>query len=370
MDLIKKIIHKYKLMKKEKEEKCSALISKIDIAIQDKCDLLINEDFIESSKVTEWYEKYSSLISEINSPKIKKLKYTKHYSSLITKKEELQKINDSLKEIISIHNQTICETKLENAYNIIGKVEEQTLDKQQMMCIIKETHNHLVVAGAGTGKTTTIIGKIKYLLKSEQCSPEDILVLSFTNASAYEMSQRINKETNVQIEASTFHKLGLNIITEVNNISPKITNLNLRKFINDKINIFIQNNEYLKLLNNYILKSKVAAKSESEFQTMEEYEEYLKLNPPNTINGEKVKSYGEVDIANFLAQNKVAYIYEKPYEKDTRTNEYNQYYPDFYLPEYNIYIEYFGINQNGEVPSYFKKTDNKTATETYQEGIA
>ena len=52
-----------------------------------------------------------------------------------------------------------------------------------------------------------------------------------------------------------------------------------------------------------------------------------------------------MEIANFLAQNSVEYIYEKAYPIDTRNTEYGQYIPDFFLPEYNIYIEYFGINR-------------------------
>ena len=55
------------------------------------------------------------------------------------------------------------------------------------------------------------------------------------------------------------------------------------------------------------------------------------MNPPTTIQNETVKSYGEMDIANFLAQNGIRYLYEHPYEVDTRTGEYSQYCPDFYL---------------------------------------
>ena len=81
-----------------------------------------------------------------------------------------------------------------------------------MLCIVKENYNHLVIAGAGTGKTTTIIGKIKYLLKTNKYTPNDILALSFTNKSAAEMKERIKKETGNDIDASTFHKLGVNIL--------------------------------------------------------------------------------------------------------------------------------------------------------------
>ena len=73
-----------------------------------------------------------------------------------------------------------------------------------------------------------------------------------------------------------------------------------------------------------------------------------------------------MDIANFLTQNGIEYIYECPYKTDTRDSNYGQYKPDFYLPEYDIYIEYFGINHKGEVPSYFVGSNGMTATQAYQ----
>ena len=59
-------------------------------------------------------------------------------------------------------------------------MEGRRLDEQQMCCLVKEAYNHLVIAGAGTGKTTTVVGRIKYMLMQGICKPEDILVLSFT----------------------------------------------------------------------------------------------------------------------------------------------------------------------------------------------
>ena len=127
--------------------------------------------------------------------------------------------------------------------------------------------------------------------------------------------------------------------------------------------------KYRSKMFSYLLNNRVVSKSEFEFNTEEEYNEYLAVNPPVTLLNEKVKSYGEMEIANFLYQNGIKYIYEKPYEVDTRTYAHSQYHPDFYLPDYNVYIEYFGINKKGEVPKYFKGRDGKSATQLYSESM-
>ncbi len=238
-----------------------------------------------------------------------------------------------------------------------------------MLAITKEDRNHLIIAGAGTGKTTTVVGKIKYLLKSGKCRPEDILVLSFTNASASEMSERIAKETGCNIAASTFHKLGLNIITKVDGVKPRISQIDLRAFIKERLQQLMRNPKYVRALGSYLLFNRVQAKSEFDFKTAQEYGEYLKLNPPVTIMNEPVKSYGEMDIANYLLENGVKYVYEASYIIDTRTSEYGQYYPDFYLPEYGIYIEYFGINKTGNVPDWFSGRNGMSASQSYRESM-
>nr|MCR4647568.1 UvrD-helicase domain-containing protein [Lachnospiraceae bacterium] len=240
---------------------------------------------------------------------------------------------------------------------------------QQMISIVKPSKNTLIIAGAGTGKTTTIVGKIKYLLKKGLYSPEEILVLSFTNASATEMSERINKESGYPIAASTFHKLGLEIIKKVEGKVPKIYSKPVSSFVREQMDSLVRNPVYLNKLCIYALFHRYGIRSESDFSTKEEYQEYLRMNAPVTLNGEHVKSYGEVDIANFLFQNQIRYEYEASYKFDTNDAEYGQYHPDFYLPDYDLYIEYFGINRSGNVADYFGGRDGLTASQTYQEGI-
>lgn len=266
-------------------------------------------------------------------------------------------------------NEWLANQKATDAAKLILPVEGKMLDNQQMRCITKEVHNHLVLAGAGTGKTTTIVGYVKYLLKKKICMPDDILVLSFTNVSAAEMSERLNKEIGKPIAAQTFHKLGLDIITTVQGKKPKIHSADIRQFVRNQLDVLTQDTVYLRKLCIYLTYNGAEQKTEFDFQTEDEYLSYLKYNPPVTLKKETVKSYGELDIANFLTQNGITYVYEQEYPIDTRTSEFGQYHPDFYLPNFDLYIEYFGINRQGDVPPYFTGKNGMSAAQTYQEGI-
>ncbi len=326
-------------------------------------------EFVDPEEGSKWATKADSLQNEWRTLPTERMCKTVGFGNMKKKLQFVAENQRDIQNLVRRHNNQVAENRAQAAYALIGDVEGRKLDNQQLNCIVKKAHNHLVIAGAGTGKTTTVIGKIKYLLKANECGPEDILVLSFTNASAAEMKQRIHTETREQIEASTFHKLGLNIITKVKGVPPKITRLNLRRFIQTQLREHMRSDAYLQVLCRYFLTDKVKARSEFEFSSKAEYDAYLKDNPPKTLKGEAVKSYGEMDIANLLAYNGVAYCYEHPYEKDTRTEEYAQYYPDFYLPEHKIYIEYFGINRNGEVPAFFTGKGDKTPAQSYRDSM-
>ena len=106
------------------------------------------------------------------------------------------------------------------------RVENHPLDREQRKAIYDPARFNLTVAGAGSGKTTTILGKILYLLQSGFASPPEILVLSFTHDSATELRERFLREyyqafaeqillrksppPNITIE--TFHSLALKLL--------------------------------------------------------------------------------------------------------------------------------------------------------------
>ena len=238
-----------------------------------------------------------------------------------------------------------------------------------MACVVKDPHSHLVIAGAGTGKTTTILGKVKYLLATGSVLPQEILILSFTNAAATEMKNRLLKETNQSIYVATFHKLGYDIVRRAYKITPSISQKDIRSFTLEDLVRLAKNPAYQAKLMFYLLFNRVQERSEFDFKSESEYQDYLETNPPTTILEERVKSYGEMVIANYLTQHGIRYEYEIAYPIDTRTEEYGQYHPDFYLPDYDLYIEYFGIDRKGNVPGYFSGKGKLSASEAYQEGM-
>ena len=74
----------------------------------------------------------------------------------------------------------------------------------------------LVLSGAGTGKTTTVVNRIAYMI-SQGVKSEEILAVTFTNKAAREMSDRVKKKIGrsaKSMQVSTFHSLGLRILRE------------------------------------------------------------------------------------------------------------------------------------------------------------
>lgn len=124
------------------------------------------------------------------------------------------------------------------------------LDEEQES-IVKYNNNLIVVAGAGSGKTLTIIGKIKYLINNN-IKPYEILCISFTNASTNSLKEKIKDELNIDMNVYTFHKLGLEILKN-NNKDYKIASVDtLDNIIDEFLYVDVLNNkEFIKYINNY-----------------------------------------------------------------------------------------------------------------------
>lgn len=93
------------------------------------------------------------------------------------------------------------------------------LDKQQRRSIVSEENNCLVISSAGSGKTSTIVGKVKYLTEVKGVAPHRILLISYTNKAAAELTERIATQG---LNGYTFHKLAIDIIGKETGVKPSI----------------------------------------------------------------------------------------------------------------------------------------------------
>jgi DNA helicase-2/ATP-dependent DNA helicase PcrA len=91
------------------------------------------------------------------------------------------------------------------------------LNKAQKQAVTHETGPLLIVAGAGTGKTTVLINRLAYLIMEKKVSTEEILLLTFTEKAAGEMEARADKILPygyVDLWISTFHGFGERLLRE------------------------------------------------------------------------------------------------------------------------------------------------------------
>ena len=118
-----------------------------------------------------------------------------------------------------------------------------------------------------------------------------------------------------------------------------------QKFLNDKFDELLNNQNYIQNAIEYFAYYFRPIDSEPSFENLDEYYKYNKIAHHITLRNEKVKSQQEVMLANFFFMNGINYVYEAPYKHETFTSIFRQYKPDFYLSDYDIYIEHFGIDE-------------------------
>lgn len=280
---------------------------------------------------------------------------------------------DDVSESARSHfNEKVIPQLLSAYQTFFEQIESQPLSApQRKACVTNEDHT-LVVAGAGTGKTSTLIGKAGYLLQAGLAQPENILMLAFGNKAAREMAERITErlpESGGKLKATTFHAFGNRVVAESVGVKRSLTrfaeqNNELRHFIEAKLESEISvNDDYKTQLVKYFVCYSTPGRCEYDFNAIEEYHEFLQSCRLITLTGQWVKSVGELRVANYLYLYSVPFEYEANYEVNTATIERRQYKPDFYLPRSKTYIEYLGVDRQMRTAPFVNQA-------AYLEGVA
>lgn len=120
---------------------------------------------------------------------------------------------------IEEHNQNFIKFQKEKYHSYFENMFQMIdpnirLDQEQIEAIIVDEDYEMIIAGAGSGKTTTMAAKVKYLVEIEKVSPSQIMIISYTNEAVNELKDRIQNGFKIPVEIATFHKLCLNILKQ------------------------------------------------------------------------------------------------------------------------------------------------------------
>ena len=285
------------------------------------------------------------------------------------------------------HNETFIEDEKELYRDYFIKLDKHWfgLTEKQLEAVFCNEDATLVNAGAGTGKTKTIESKILYLHNKKWVSLDDILVITYSKKSQEDMMKRIcdsldkakvkyDKDT-LRYSISTFHAFGKRVLDDYfssqNQVEDEDKTIGKgfagKQVIDEKeqdeilalvLDRIKKNSLTQKILGDYLLYYSSPELAVSDFNTLNEYYENTKRSYTTLIKNTMwynvaVKSYGEMMIANFCVSHgiKVEYEPRDHYYTDERGNR-RSYKPDFYLPDYQIYIEYFGIDKRWKTADY------------------
>ncbi len=225
---------------------------------------------------------------------------------------------------------------------------------EQAQAIATDEDVMLVLAGAGTGKTAVITGKVAHLVRNEGVSPGEILVLAFNRKAAEEIRERLPDDLG-GAHVATFHAFGLRVIAGTEG-SPALS-----KLAEDEAKLIAAIDAILvgllgdprqgRAVTEFIERHRSDYRSQFDFETPGAYYDHVRRSELRTLAGDLVKSFEELENANFLTLNGVRYEYERRYPVETATAWHRQYRPDFHLPDHDLYIEHFALDRDGRPPA-------------------
>lgn len=302
----------------------------------------------------------------------------------ITPSETISKfINDfgRINKLVKQHNDGVITFLLDTHRDFFDHCLKYPLDKQQRRSIVSEEDNCLVVSSAGSGKTSSIVGKVKYLTEIKGIAPERILLISYTNKAAAELTERM--ATN-GLKGYTFHKLAIDIIGKTTGTKPSICDNTDSLFVNIYHKL-LDKSSFKKSIVEYFVDYQTneadweQRKNERREQLSEQKNVQLKAMFPD-MDGRAiyVRSEQEQKICFALSSLGVKFRYEEPYEHQLADEMHSQYRPDFsiYFKQggvtKRIYLEHFGVDEHGLVPAWFAKDKGITyeeANQKYNDGI-
>jgi DNA helicase-4 len=263
-------------------------------------------------------------------------------------------------------------------------VEKNPLTDEQIESAIVMEDRNLVIAAAGSGKTSTLVAKVGYLIKKGYARSDEILILSFNNKVKEEIQNRISKSLGLEQEGfaspvvDTFHGLGNKIRNTYsskrlapwtstdaalnNQISEIFTGIIekdsvLAEYAAQFISLFQgEPEEEIKSLFNSTDSISIDALTKYQFGSISN--NFIKLH--KTLSKNTVRSFQEMRIANWLTLHGIEFKYEYQFDEWPNDPWAGGYRPDFYYPQIDCWHEHFGLNKFGKAPEAWAMSGKKS----------
>lgn len=219
-------------------------------------------------------------------------------------------------------------------------LEKHPLTEKQEQACQSTAMTTLVLAGAGTGKTSTLMGRMVYLWETQQTTPEEVLPLAFAVDAAHEIQRRVErvlqthfsaKDIDKNFKSRTFHSLGRYIVQCVEGESPCLTPYQkeeeLMPLLQQQFDKLVcEDEDYRRLLFMYF--------------TFYEGDATEFGGGGRSLNDDYVLHPTELVIANLLYLLGIPYIFHAHYKYNLYVEKkYHPYRCSFYLPQSDCYIE-------------------------------
>lgn len=321
-------------------------------------------------------------------------------SALLQIAQPLTQLAQHHAAILSERNRRFVHEELQRWRVFFNHCEETPLTDEQAIAAITFEENTLLVAAAGSGKTSTVVGKVAYALAKGIAGPQDILCLAFNGKAAREIGLRITArlqaltrpqcpidddvkralsdvcDSGIAIEARTFHSLGRAIVNRVEQRNVPVSHEdgeNTRRLVRA-----VERCQHdPRFATNWLLLQTVARfpqPPESRFKSEGAYQDYLRGIWRQRKRGKGrddgiltlgctklVKSFEEVAISNWLYVMGVDFEYEAPFVAGAAMLCPGRLWtPDFTYriggpgEERVIVHEHFALNAHGKAPKFFR----------------
>ena len=338
---------------KRRAKRASAKMDQVSVdldAVEHGVRPIVNARTYIPEEVRRPSDAATSRISEETGPSLAKMLRRVKDTTLKSRAEDLRRRVESLRTLLGTYNEQYVRRMQANHAALLDL--ELRADEAQSRAIVRDDVRNLVIAGAGSGKTRTIVGRIRFLLE-RQVPPGAILAVTFTNKATEEMQDRLRQmrvpladRERGGVTVSTLHALGKRVV-QATLPGP----------------ISVADDHWTDSLVAATLRDARTAADRDLAQLYVNAVLHFHRNegertPPlggdltyRTLRGEHVRSLGERIIADFLLIHHVPYRYEaKASWADVGTGR-DAYHPDFTLPETGASIEYWVINRKGEMPT-------------------